>query len=131
MKNKYSDVLMDYLPINHYIKSNPVDIKIKEGVEVKPLFCTKARILLLHYQAETDRMIPEMLGAGVIWKSQGYSEWSSPATFVPKPTGGLRLVTDFFHLNKQIDRSIHPFPTTMHIQHMIAPSSGTFLKTTG
>ena len=61
-------------------------------------------------------MIDDMLKQGVIGTAEGYTEWCSPASFVPKPDGGLRLVTDFRHLNSQIDCPIHPFPTTVDIQ---------------
>ena len=65
---------MDGVPVNHTMVSEPVDIKFKEGITIKPRFCTKAKPLLLRYKVEADRMIEEMLKAGVIGKFDGYSE---------------------------------------------------------
>ena len=96
---KYGDVLRDGLPINHTMVSDPVTIKFNEGIVVRPLFCTKAKLVPLHYKEEANEMVDEMLKQGVIGKAGGYTEWCSSASFVPKPDGGLRLVTDFRHLN--------------------------------
>ena len=38
------------------------------------------------------------------------------------------FVTDFTRLNRFIDRPVHPFPTTEHIQQAIHPSSRYFAK---
>ena len=44
LKVKYGDVLRAGLPIN----SDPVTNKFNEGIFVRPLFCTKAKLLPLH-----------------------------------------------------------------------------------
>ena len=37
------------------------------------------------------------------------TEWLSGASFVVKPSGGMRLVTDLVHLNRAVKRPTHPF----------------------
>ena len=52
------------------------------------------------------------------------TKWCSPATFVPKPSGkGLRLVTDFRQINKQIRRPVFPFPDVNQLKSNIPPDT--------
>merc|ERR1711873_396912 len=43
----------------------------------------------------------------------------APAGFVPKKSKKLRFVIDFTSLNKYIERPVHSFPSTDHIQQAI------------
>ena len=47
---------------------------------------------------------------------------------MPKKPVGLRLVRDFTHLKRYIDRPVHPFPTTEDIQRNISAESRYFAK---
>ena len=94
LKIKYADVLREGLPVDHTMVNEPVTIKFKEGIVIKPLFCTKAKLLPLHYKEQAGKMVEDLLEQGVIGKVEGYTQWCSPAAFVPKPDAGLRLVTD-------------------------------------
>ena len=126
LKNKYKDVLMNGLPDNHTMLSEPVKLKFRNGVTVKPWYSSKVRRVPLHQAPEAKKMIGDMLQAGIIGKAQGYSDWCSPATFVVKKPTGLMLVMDFTMLNKQVERPVHPFPTTEDIQRSIDPNSRYF-----
>ena len=79
--------------------NEPVDIKFREGVVIRLMFCTKAKPLPLHYKAETDKMIKEMFEVGMIGRAEGYSEWCSPATFIPNPNDRLHHM----HMHQQPD----------------------------
>ena len=106
---------MDFLWVDNCMKRDPVDIQHIESIEVKPLFCTKTKVFPLHFQQEANNIIKDMLEWGILGKAEGYTAWCSSATFVPIPSGGLCLVTDFCYLNKQINCPIHPFQTTTNI----------------
>ena len=83
-------------------------------------------MLPLHYKEQARKMVEDLLEQGVLGKVEGYTEECSPASFVPKPDGGLHLLMDFRHLNSQIDRPVHPFPTMVDIQNSIDARSRFF-----
>ena len=45
---------------------------------------------------------------------------------MPKADGGVRMVTDFTHLKKIIDRPVHPFPSSAEIMQSIPPDANCF-----
>ena len=65
---------------------------------------------------------------GVIKKVNEPTDWVSPAFFVPKSNGKLRMVTDFTYINKFIKRPVHPFPSSSDIMKTVKPDSKFFLK---
>ena len=74
-------------------------------------------------------MVNKLIKDGIIEEVHDQTtEWVSPAFFVPKPNGKLRLVTDFTHLNKAIKRPVHPFPSAREIVQDIPAGTGYFLK---
>ena len=79
----------------------------------KPLKVSTARRTPLHYKKEAEKLIKNLEASGVIVKVDANKrvEWCSPGFFVPKPNGGVRLVTDYKQINKFIDRPVHPFPS--------------------
>ena len=117
LKRDYPDVLMDKIPEGHTMRAAPARIKFVTD-HIKPLCVQKARRIPLHQEDEAKQITEDMVQRGIIVKQRasGYSRWCSPATFVPKKPTGLRLVTDYTHLNRFIDRPVHPFPTTEDIQ---------------
>ena len=52
---------------------------------------------------------------GIVEKVKDVSEWCSPMAFVPKPDGDVRPIIYLVHLNKFIERPVHPFPTPRDI----------------
>ena len=124
---KYSDVLSDELkdtPIN----CSPFKIEMKEHAIARKFLA--ARKVPLHYEEEAKAFIDKMLSDGVIKRQEQPSKWVSPAFFVPKPNGKLRLVVDFkaSGLNNAIKRRVHPFPSASDIMKSIRPDSKWFLK---
>ena len=57
-------------------------------------------------QKAADEYMDNLLACGIVERVplDEISEWISPAFFVPKPNGGVRLVTDFTVLNKYTKR---------------------------
>ena len=58
-------------------------------------------------KAELDSLVAK----GVLRKLEEgeITKWLSRASFVVKPSGGMRLVTNLVHLNRAVNRPTHPF----------------------
>ena len=54
------------------------------------------------------------------------SDWCSPMSFVPKPNGDVKPVVDLVHLNKFVERPVHPLPSTKDIIAQIPGTSKYF-----
>ena len=63
---------------------------------------------------------------GILERVEDVSEWCSPMSFVPKPDGDVRTVVDLVHLNKFVERPVHPFPTPKDIIAQIPGTSRYF-----
>ena len=93
------------------------------------------------YHAPTPRPIPyhlrpaaietlmEGIRNGTLEKIQSESTegWLSHGMFLPKPTGGLRLVVDLKKLNQFIVRPTHPFDSPWDIVRMIPETAKFFV----
>ena len=62
----------------------------------------------LHFQAEEDKVLQEMLDAGVIRPST--SAWASCPILVRKKDGRLRYAIDFRQVNKKTVKDVYPLP---------------------
>ena len=89
-------------------------IKLKEG-PIKPLHVNTPRKTPYAYQGSAKAKLDEGVRLGILEKVEEVSEWCSPMSFVPKPNGGVRPVVDLVHLNKFVERPVHPFPTPKDI----------------
>ena len=125
--DRYSDVLSDNLKDTPIVGSK-FKLELKDNAVARK-FLT-ARKLPLHYEAEAKKIIGQMLKDGIIKKQEKPSEWISPAFFVPKSNGKLRLVVDYKSsgLNNALKRRVHPFPSADDIMKQIKPTSKWFLK---
>ena len=65
---------------------------------------------------------------GILSRVSNVTDWCSPGFFVSKSDGRVRLVTDFTHLNRYVNRPVHPFPSTRDILQAIPHSTVYFLK---
>ena len=90
LREKYSDILRDSIPEGHVMKTKPARIRFNQ--EVTKLYCAmKARRVPLHQEDAAKKIINDLLIQGIIKKQENnYSDWCSPATFVPKRPAGLR-----------------------------------------
>ena len=60
-----------------------------------------------HCHAQVQKMIEKMLEEGIIEESS--SPWMTPAVFVPKKSGELRMCIDYRELNKKPTRTLIDF----------------------
>jgi hypothetical protein len=128
MLNMYNTVFSD--TINEKpIADTPVKIYLKDNIKITPQKCYVARATPVHQQAAATKLEQELEAAGIIQKVEKPTAWTSPGFFVPKPNGGVRLVTDYAGprgLNSQILRPTHPFPEAHDIVQAILPSARYF-----
>lgn len=75
--------------------------------EEKPFRLPFRRVPPAHYQ-QLRQTLNEMEERGIIRKSN--SEWASPLVLVWKPSGELRLCTDFRWLNQRTEKDAYPLP---------------------
>ena len=128
---EYADVLCDTLP-EKPMKGPLMDIKLRTDLPVKPRFATTTKPLPTHYEEQAKTLVDKLVKDGVVEEVplDEICPWISPAFFVPKEGGkaGLRLVTDFTHLNRYVQRPVHPFPSAGDIARGISPGSNWFCK---
>ncbi len=87
----------DSLPL---MKGPPMKIWLnRKHPDYRRMRCPTARRYPVHLEAEAEAEIQKLIQQGVIEKVTEPTEWVSPAFFVQKPNGGLRLVTDFSQLS--------------------------------
>jgi hypothetical protein len=128
IKNQFSDVLGSSLEeACGRIKGPPMRIYLNDK-PVKPMKVYTARQVPVHFKEAADDLERELLQAGVIVPVIEPTDWVSPAHFVPKPDGRVRLVTDYTRLNEKLERPIHPFPSAKDLMQRIAPDSKFFAK---
>jgi hypothetical protein len=124
MLKKYNTVFSD--TINEKpIAGSPMKIHLRDDIEINPQKCYVARATPVHQQAAATKLEQELEAAGIIQKVDKPTAWTSPGFFVPKPNGGVRLVTDYAGprgLNSQILRPTHPFPAAHDIVQAIPPT---------
>ena len=103
----------------------PKDIILKDGHR-SPIQCAKARPVQYHLQESAYELIKGLLKASIIVPETEVTEWVSPSMFVPKHSGGCRLVTDYTKLNRYTQRPIHPFMSAQDCLRQISPSAKYF-----
>ena len=103
-------------------------IKLRSDTKITPRRCLTARQVPVHYKEAADELINQLLEQGVISRVETPTEWVSPAHFVPKPNGKVRLVTDYQQLNKYVDRPVQPFPSALDMIRFVEPGSNWFCK---
>jgi hypothetical protein len=128
MLNKYSTVFSDTIN-EKQIAGTPMKIHLRDDIEINLQKCYIARATPVHQQAAATKLKQELKAAGIIQKVDKPTAWTSPGFFVPKPNGGVRLVTNYAGprgLNIQICRPTHPFPAAHDIVQAIPPSARYF-----
>ena len=111
------------------MKGPPVSINLNKKHEgYQPLKCLTARRYPANLEKEANKYVEDAVKNGIIAPVTTPTEWISPAFFVQKPQGGLRLVTDFSHLSKFVERPVHPFNCTQDVLRGIPASAKIFAK---
>ena len=129
VQQDFRDVFSDDLAAlkNKCLGGAPMKIHLREDVSIVPIKAKVCRPVPVHLRADADKVIDDLLQAEVIFPVTVPTEWTSFGHFVPKPTGGVRLVTDYVQLNKFVNRPVHPFPSSMDIIQSIDASSRYFI----
>ena len=72
--------------------------------------------------------IADLMEKGIIEKVEEDDpcDFISPAFFVPKANGKVRLVTDYKYINQFLDRPVQPFMSSRQIADAIRPESRVF-----
>ena len=102
-------------------------IKLKDG-PVKPIHVNTPRNTPYAYQGAAKGKLDHMVRLGILEKIEDVSEWCSPMSFVPKPDGDVRPVVDLVHLNKFVERPVHPFPSAQAIIQNLDSEAKFFIK---
>lgn len=76
------------------IKGPAMKIYLNEK-SIKPMKIYTARQVPIHFKQAASDLEGELIQAGVIVPVEEPTEWMSPAYFVTKPDGRVRLVTDY------------------------------------
>ena len=129
IQQRFKDVLRDELETDKVLGGRPMSIKVRDDIPVRPLRVLTARPVPHHFRQAADLLVKKLIKAGIITRVEQPTEWISSGHFVLKPNGkDLRLVTDYVHLNKFIERPVHPFPCTQDILKNIPAGSTWFAK---
>jgi hypothetical protein len=105
----------------------PMKIELNKDV-IKPCHVTTARAIPHHYQEQALKLNAELETAHMMVREPDPTEWCSPAHYVPKPNGKVRLVIDYRQLNKATSRPVHPFSSVPDLMRQIDPKARFFAK---
>ena len=89
----------------------PIHLELIDGA--KP-FHAKPFPVPQAYTLPTKKELVRLITKGV-FEANHESEWAAPTFIQPKPTGGIRILTDFRKLNEQLKRKTHPLPKIQDI----------------
>eukprot|EP00095_Tigriopus_kingsejongensis_P010386 maker-scaffold1845_size26586-snap-gene-0.5 protein:Tk10386 transcript:maker-scaffold1845_size26586-snap-gene-0.5-mRNA-1 annotation:"PREDICTED: uncharacterized protein K02A2.6-like" len=129
IRNDFADILGDSLgEACGQMKGTPMVIRLRKDSEIKPCKVYTARQVNVNYKKMADTLEKELLDEGVIVAVTGPTDWVSPAHFVPKSNGKVRLVTDYRRLNQYVDRPIQPFSPATDLIKTIDSESKYFAK---
>ena len=117
IKHNFSDVMNDRLNPVPMKTDKPMLINLKENA--KPLKVLAARRVPKRYEEPAEAAIEDLIKKGVLKRVSDVTDWGSPGFFIAKSDGRVRLVTDFTHLNRYVNRPVHPFPSTRDILQAI------------
>jgi hypothetical protein len=124
---QFCDVFDNKLNKDRRMTCPPMEVELKANA--KPYQTTHTRPTPHHWKALAKKELQGMLDAGIVERWDGPSEWISPAHWVEKPSGGLRLVCDLSKgPNKAAKRPVHVFYTGRDIWQNIEPTSKFFFK---
>ena len=77
-----------------------------------------ARPIPFHFKDRVHTQLKEMADAGIIQPSN--SPWCTPAVYVPKANGEIRICVDFVQLNKVTKKDSYPVPRADGPQQKLA-----------
>jgi len=123
----FPDVFSDELN-GQKLHGEEMHIHMDDSKQVTPKRVLTARQVPLHLREAADKLVESLVSDGILVPVEEPTDWISPGHFVPKPNGGVRLVTDYTQLNKVVKRPVHPFPCTREILQQLDSGSTVFAK---
>ncbi len=105
----------------------PMEITLKE--DATPVYQPWTRPIAIQLQGPADKCLEKSIKTGVFRQVpiNDKCEWLSPAFFVPKGNGDVRLVTNYIKLNKHVKRPLHPLSTVNYVRGNIPHGSKVFM----
>ena len=100
------------------MKGGSMTIHMKKG-KIKPTHIYMARKCPYVFEEYAKDELDKSENMGIIQKVEGAIQCCSPCSFVTKPGGGCRLVTDIKGLNDYVERPTHPFPAAKDVINTI------------
>ena len=130
LKEKYKAILSDELS-KEPMAGPPMKIHLKKGPITPFKVCKSMKPPSLHLLKATDKALQQMIDDDVIEEvdKDAVIEWCAISFPVPKPNSeDVRIVTDFSHLNKFVERPVHPFIAGTDLLKQISHTSKVFAK---
>ena len=132
LKKKYEGILKDSLS-DKPMEGPPMKVHFKKEAlkrGIRPQKVYTASQTALHLKPAADKALAEAIKNKLIEEVplNEPSDWCSRGFFVPKPSGGARLVVDLSYLNSFIERPVHPFVAGTDLIKNLDPNSRVFCK---
>ena len=99
---------------------NMPQMKIVLSENAVPFRVSTARQVPLRFQKAADKTVDDLVCLKVIVPEDDAQDWCALGFFVPKPDGvNVRMVTDYYKINKFVKRPVHLFPSVADIVRSI------------
>ena len=123
----YKEVFDDSVELKPMI-GPAMKIEMKDE-PIKPLHLNVPRKTPFALRDGAKAELDSLVAKGILRKlTEGeVTEWLSGASFVVKPSGGMRLVTDLVRLNQSVKRPTHPFAPVNDILSSLDPKAQFFV----
>ena len=103
------------------IKTPPVKIQLQEGAQ--PYSVHTARRIPIPLLGKVKEELQNMERVGIIKKVDEPTDWCAPIVPVIKPSGGVRICTDFKKLNAAVKRERYMLPAVEDVLHKLKGSA--------
>ena len=124
--SNFGEAFSNYLSNKHVANIEPVEIKLKDP-DRKPPNRKVVRALPYNILGDSEDLIKSLLHAGVIEDCKEEIPWYASSNFLRKHNGqGVRLMTDFWSLNSNVEILGWPFFSSTELQKNILPASRFF-----
>ena len=117
------------------IKCEPMSLKFREDVPIKPIFISTNKDVPVHYQEAVDKIVASELKQSIIERVPrgDTSKWCFRASFVEKAGSTpenpkLRPVIDLSPLNPQLELGVHPFLSCAEVKRRIPHDARVFMR---
>ena len=103
------------------IHTTPVKIQLQEGAQ--PYSVHTARRIPIPLLGKVKEELQKMERVGIIKKVDEPTDWCAPIVPVIKPSGSVRICTDFKKLNEAVKRERYMLPAVEDVLHRLKGSS--------